>query len=285
MASVQVPQGTIDYREEGSGPPVVLIHGLLLDERFWDELVPKLSDRFRVIVPTMPLGCHRTPMNEDADLTTQGLAKLIADFLAALDLRDVTLVGNDTGGALAHVAATRYPERVGRLVLNSCDLEKNFLPPMFKPLSLLANMPGSTFLIGQTLKFGPLQRTPNAIGWLSHKKVDPALVRSMTDPLRKDKGIQRDARKVLSGVDKSATIQAAKDLQTFDRPTLWAWAADDKFFPPDQARRIAGTMPDARFELIERSRTYTPIDQPERLATLIREFAAVRDGEAVAGRA
>ena len=273
MPSVQVPQGTISYREEGQGQPVVLVHGLLLDGRFFDEVVPKLADRFRVITPDLPLGCHKTPLNEDADLSTRGLAKLIADFLEALDLRDVVLVGNDTGGALAHVCATRHPERIGKLVLNSCDLEENFLPPMFKPLELLAGAPGSMFLIGMTLRYGPLQQLPNAIGWLSHKTVDPKLVASMSDPLRSDKGVQRDMRKVLKGIDSSATVQAAQDLRSFDKPTLWMWGADDKFFPVEQARRIAGTMPDARFEVVENSRTYTPIDQPGRFASLVADFA------------
>ena len=273
MPSVQVPQGTISYREEGQGQPIVLLHGLLLDGRFFDQVVPRLSDRFRVIALDLPLGCHKTSLNEGADLSTRGLAKLIADVLEALDLRDVVLVGNDTGGALAHVAATQHPERIGKLVLNSCDLEENFLPPMFKPLELLAGAPGSIFLIGMTLKYGPLQRLPNAIGWLSHKTVDPKLVASMTEPLRSDKGVQRDMRKVLKGIDSSATVQAAQDLRSFGKPTLWMWGADDKFFPVEQARRIAGTMSDARFEVVERSRTYTPIDQPERFASLLADFA------------
>jgi pimeloyl-ACP methyl ester carboxylesterase len=273
MPSVDLPQGTIHFREGGDGPPVVLLHGLLLDGRLFDEVVPLLRDRFRVLVPDLPLGCHRTALRPEADLSPWGVARLIADFAEALDLRDTTLVGNDSGGAYGHVSATQHPARVGRLVLSSCDLEDNFVPPMFQPLRALARVPGSSRLLGATLRFRAVQRLPNAYGWLSHKPLDPALVASMTEPLRRDAGVRRDLAKVLRGIDAAATVQAAEDLAAFDRPTLWAWGGDDRFFPVEQARRLARTMPDARFEVIPNSRTYTPIDQPERLAALIAEFA------------
>lgn len=285
MPSIELPQGTVHYRDEGRGEPLVLVHGLLVDNRVWDKVVPLLSSRFRVIAPTMPFGCHRTPMKPDADLTTAGIAKLIDDFAAALDLDGYTLIGNDTGGAWAHVSATRHPGRVGRLVINSSDLEKNFLPPMFKPLEVLAPLPGSQWLIGQVLGVRAMQRTPWAQGWLSHTPIDPEVTASSAEGLRTDPALRCDCRKLLRGFDNRLTVQAAKDLATFARPTLWAWGADDKFFPIEQARRIAATMPDARFEVIEGSRTYTPIDQPERLAELVTDFVAGRndEGPAAAG--
>jgi pimeloyl-ACP methyl ester carboxylesterase len=274
VPTVELAQGSIAYRDEGQGPPVVLVHGLFLDGRFWDQVTPRLTDRFRVIVPDFPLGAHRTAMRPDADLGSHGLARLLADFLAALELTDVTLVGNDTGGAVVHIAATRHPERIGRMVLSSCDLEENFLPPMFRPLGPISRIPGSLMATGHALRFLRLQRLPNAFGWLSKRPIDRELLASMAEPLRRDAGVRRDTRKVLTGIDSAATVQAAKDLARFDRPTLWAWAAEDRFFPPEQAERLARTMPNARYEAIPDSWTYTPIDQPERLAALIAEFAA-----------
>src|SRR6185436_18470384 len=120
MPEISLPQGTIQYRDEGHGPTVVFIHGALVDGRLWEPVVERLAPHARCVVPDLPLGSHTVPMAPDADLTPPGLAKLIADFLAALDLEDVTLVGNDTGGGLSQLVVGAHPERIGRLVLTNC---------------------------------------------------------------------------------------------------------------------------------------------------------------------
>src|ERR671922_161104 len=111
MPEITLPQGTIRYRDQGDGPPLVFVHGLLVDGRLWEPVVERL-DGHRCIVPDLPLGSHHVAMQPDADQTPTGVAKLIADLIAALDLRDVTLVGNDTGGALCQLVAARHPERL-----------------------------------------------------------------------------------------------------------------------------------------------------------------------------
>src|SRR5438874_10453979 len=97
----KLEQGTIRYRERGTGEPIVFVHGLLVNGDLWRKVVPELANDFRCITPDWPLGSHEVPMSHEADLTPTGLAKLIADFLAALALENVTLVGNDSGGALS----------------------------------------------------------------------------------------------------------------------------------------------------------------------------------------
>src|SRR5438445_13019107 len=98
--TIQLSAGPLRYVDRGSGPPVVFVHGLLVDGRLWRKVTPLLEGRVRCIVPDWPLGSHANPMNADADLTPRGVARLIDNFLEALELRDVTLVGNDTGGAI-----------------------------------------------------------------------------------------------------------------------------------------------------------------------------------------
>ena len=115
MPDVELTQGTVHYRDEGSGPIVVLIHGLLVDGTVWDRLVPALSGRVRCIVPDLPLGAHRIAMKSGADLSPPGLARLIAELLERLALQDVTLVGNDTGGGLCQLVVASHPDRLGRL--------------------------------------------------------------------------------------------------------------------------------------------------------------------------
>src|SRR3954465_12889237 len=97
---IQLPAGRPRYREAGEGPPIVFVHGYLVDRRLWDGVVDRLADRFRCLAPDWPLGGQQVAMNPDADLSPPSLARLIAEFVERLDLDDVTIVGNDSGGAI-----------------------------------------------------------------------------------------------------------------------------------------------------------------------------------------
>src|SRR5690242_4445172 len=155
MNELTIPQGTIRYREAGTGAPIVLIHGLLVNGGLWQEVMPRLAQDFRVIVPDLPLGSHELPMNRGTDLSPLGLARIIEAFLSGLGLEDVTLVGNDTGGALCQLVVVHHPERIGRLVLTPCDAFENFPPAMFRPLLAAARVPGAVYAIAQSLRPRP----------------------------------------------------------------------------------------------------------------------------------
>ncbi len=279
MPSVSLSQGSMDYREDGEGPVVVLLHGLLVNGLLWRKVVPRLADHARVIVPELPLGVHTTPMKPDADLTFPGIARHVAEFLEALDLDDVTLVGNDTGGALAQMVAADHPERIGRLVLTSCDMFDNFPPKLFRPLLVLPRVPGALTALGLAFRFKPLWRLPVAFGWLAKRPIDDDVVRAWLAPGARPE-IRRDVRKVLLGIDAAHTQRAAERLRSFDRPVLLPWAADDRFMPLEHARRFAAMVPNARVEVIPDSYTFTPEDQPDALAAHIAEF--VRESAATA---
>ncbi|HTD58049.1 MAG TPA: alpha/beta hydrolase [Solirubrobacteraceae bacterium] len=273
MNEVRLPQGTIRYRELGSGKPVVLIHGLLVNGELWREVAPRLAERFRVIVPDLPLGSHELPLNPGTDLSPLGLAKIIADFLAALDLQDVTLVGNDTGGALSQLVAVHHPERLGRLVLTPCDAYENFLPPMFRPLQVLARIPGAVFVVGQSLRPRAARRLPFAYGWLSKRPIPDDLSDAWMAPVLTSSAVRREVAAILKGISNRYTLDAARRFGEFSKPVLIAWAPEDRFFKLRYAERMAGAFPDARLERIEDSLTFVSLDQPERTASLIAAFA------------
>jgi pimeloyl-ACP methyl ester carboxylesterase len=279
--TLNLPAGRIAYAERGSGPAVVLLHGLLVDGSLWEPLVDRLSGEFRCIVPELPLGSHREAMNDDADLSPPGLAAIVAGVLDALELDDVTLVGNDTGGAISQLVATRHPERLGRLVLTPCDAYENFLPPAFRPLQVMARVPGGVNMIAQSMRLGALRRLPLAYGWLAKHGLSDELSRRWVDPALKNRAIRRDAAKVLRGISKRYTLEAAEQLERFDRPALIAWASEDRFFKLRYAQRLAEAIPDSRLETVEDSYTFMPLDQPARLADLIREFVRETSGSAV----
>ena len=212
-------------------------------------------------------------MKEGTDLSPPGLAAIVAAFLEALDLRDVTLVGNDTGGAICQLVAVNHPGRLGRLVLTPCDAYDNFLPPMFRPLQLAARVPGAVWLIAQSLRPRPARRLPLAFGWLSKRPLARDVSDAFLAPVLHDRKIRREVAAVLRGISPRHTEEAARRFGEFDKPVLLAWAPEDRFFKLRYAERLAEAFPNARLELIEDSYTYVPVDQPQRTAELIAAFA------------
>jgi pimeloyl-ACP methyl ester carboxylesterase len=255
----------------GAGPPVVFVHGALVNANLWRRVVPLLDGRTRVALD-LPLGSHIEAMPRDADLGPPALADLIADALAALELEDVTIVGSDTGGGLTQILATRRPERLGRVVLTSCDAFENFPPKLFRYVLAPARVPGAIPVAFAGLRVRRLRRLPIAYGWLSNEPPEPEAEDSYVLPVLKRGDIRRDVRKLLAGLDPRHTLDAAAKLTGFEKPVLIAWSADDRFFPPAHAERLARLIPDARLEWIEGARTFSAEDAPERLASLIAGF-------------
>jgi pimeloyl-ACP methyl ester carboxylesterase len=275
MHEIELSAGTIRYRDSGEGPTLLFIHGLLVDGMLWRKVVPQLEDRFRCVVPDWPLGSHTIPMKPSADLTPPAIAQLFAEFLDKLDLRDVTLVANDTGGALTQMLmASGRTDRIARVVLTPCDAFENFLPPMFRPLQVLARVPGAVYAVAQSLRPPPLRRLPMAFGWLTKRPVPNDVTAAWLRPAQTDKGVRRDVARLLRGIDKRYTLEAAEKLRGFDRPVLIAWATEDRVFPLEHARKLAELLPDARVEEVPDSYTFVSEDQPELVAKLVGEFAA-----------
>jgi pimeloyl-ACP methyl ester carboxylesterase len=278
MNELRLPQGTIRYRELGSGKPIVLVHGLLVNGDLWRDVAPRLAERFRVIVPDWPLGSHELALNPGADRTPRGLARIIADFIDALELEDVTLVGNDTGGALSQLVAAYHPARLGRLVLTPCDAYENFLPPMFRPLQILARIPGAVFVVGQSLRPRLARRLPFAYGWLAKRRIPDDLSDAWMAPLLSSRAIRGDVAAILKGISNRYTLDAATHFGEFTKPVLIAWAPEDRFFKLRYAERMLSAFPNARLERIEDSLTFVSLDQPARTAALIAAFAGEAAG-------
>ncbi|HYP55129.1 MAG TPA: alpha/beta hydrolase [Solirubrobacterales bacterium] len=269
---IELPAGRIRYREAGEGKPIVFVHGYLVDGRLWAGVVDRLSDRFRCIAPDWPIGSQQIAMSPDADLSPPGIASLIHDFLEKLDLQDVTIVGNDSGGAMSQVLVTRYPERIGRLVLTNCDTHENFPPGIFKTLVKIAKLPGAMAMINAPFRIGAVARA--AFRPFAKTEVPAGLIASWIEPGQRDPGVKRDLKKITLGMDNRYTLEAAEKLRGSDLPLLFAWAPEDRFFPLRYAQRLAAEAGNARIVEIPDSRTFVPIDQPQRLADEIAAFVA-----------
>ncbi|HWW67405.1 MAG TPA: alpha/beta hydrolase [Solirubrobacterales bacterium] len=268
---IELPVGTVRYREAGEGKPVVFVHGYLVDGRLWDGVVDSLADRCRCLAPDWPLGAQRVAMNPDADLSPPGIAALIAGFLEALDLSDATIVGNDSGGAMSQVLVTRHPERIGRLVLTNCDTHENFPPGIFKAMPPIAALPGGMSVLAAPFRIGAFARA--AFRPFSRNPIPAELIASWMEPGMKDPGVRHDLKKVTAGMNKRYTLEAAEKLRDSELPILLAWAPGDRFFPIKYAKRLAEATPNAHLVEIPDSNTFVPLDQPQRLAEEIAAFA------------
>ncbi len=197
---------------------------------------------------------------------------MIASFLEALDLEDVTIVGNDSGGAMSQVLVTRHPQRIGRLVLTNCDTHENFPPGMFKAMVPLAKAPGGMSAMAAPFRIGAVARA--AFKPFAKTRIPPALIASWMEPAMHDPGIRRDLKKVTVGMNKRYTLEAAQNLRGSELPILLAWAPGDKYFPISYAQRLASEAGNARIVEIADSKTFVALDQPQRLADEIAGFAA-----------
>lgn len=275
MESIELSAGTIDFEDTGGdGPVIVMLPGLLMDASLWAGVTADLRADHRCIVPTLPLGAHSHPMRADADLSPRGIAGLVAEFLELLDLRDVVLVGNDTGGAIVQLLACEGPERVGSIVLVSCDAFDNFPPGATgKTLVLTGKLAPAVFgLFMQQMRLKPMRRLPISFGWLT--KRGDAVTAGWLKPLLKQPDIRRDTVRVLRAIsaERKLMLETAERLPTFDRPALVVWAEGDRVMPPEHGRRLAELLPQGRLVEVPDSYTLVPLDQPLPLARSIRQF-------------
>lgn len=275
VGEAQLSTGRIRYRERGEGPVVVFVHGLLVNGDLWRKVVPAIADAgYRCVVPDWPLGSHEVAV-PDADLSPPGVAALIAEFLEVMQLQEVTVVANDTGGAITQLLMVNHPERIRAVVLTPSDCFERFFPPAFAPLPRLARVPGLVWALTQVVRWRALQRLPVTFGWVAKRPIPPAVVDSYLRPSRSDPAIRADLRRFLVGVHKRHTLAAAERLGDFDRPVLLAWASEEKLFPLSLAHRLQRILPNAQLEVVDDSYTFVAEDQPEALARVVVDFLGV----------
>ncbi|GGN91666.1 alpha/beta fold hydrolase [Nocardia rhizosphaerihabitans] len=269
---IVLSSGRIRYHDTGTGSPVVFVHGLLVNADLWRGVVPGLvAAGHRCLTPDWPLGSHSIPV-PDADLTPTGIADLIAEFLDALDLTDVTIVANDTGGALTQILMTRRPERIGRVVLAAVDCFEVFPPQPFASLLKVAKLPGAIAPLLAPIRWKPMQRLPLAFGLVTKHHLPREIADSYLGPARRSAAIRADLRRFAAGVDNRVTLAAAERFAEVEFPVLVVWSTEDRLFPMTLAQRLVTALPKASLRTVDDSYTFLPEDRPELLAELIVEF-------------
>ncbi len=275
MPAVDVTAGTIEYEDSGgSGPPLVLLHGLIMDGSLWRNVVGALAPEYRCILPTLPLGGHRQPMHKDADLSMGGIANILGEFLERLDLRDVTLVLSDWGGPMLLVGGER-DDRLARLVITNCEAFDN-VPPQgaARALPYVAKLPGGVAMALLPFRFDALRRLPMTYGPLSKTRVPREIMDRWFAPSLQQRAVRWDLKKyLLSAHQGRRELMAATDaLGRFARPVLVAWAPEDSLMPHRHAEQLVELFPQGQLIEIDDSYTLIPQDQPDLLAEHMLEF-------------
>jgi len=274
--SIDLDAGTIHYRESGplDGRPVVFVHGFLVDDGLWGDVPERLAtEGFHTFAATWPLGAHATPMDAGVELSPRRVARMVLDFLERLDLRDVVLVGNDTGGAICQLLLDEDSSRIGRLVLTNCDAFETFPPFPFNLLFRLMRHPGISRVVMAGMRPAGLRNGALGFGPLVKRKLGAEETAGWVRPYLDDAGVRRDTAAFLRGWRPGDLAEVSTRLDRFERPVLVAWAPEDRFFRVSLAHRLVAVFPDARLVEIPDARTFVALDQPEVVASHIARFA------------
>ncbi|OZG28686.1 alpha/beta hydrolase [Williamsia sp. 1138] len=275
MRTVELEAGTIEYREEGdpNGPPVVFTHGLLMNDHQWDLVLPLLPNGFRYLLPVLPLGAHRIPMNAGTDLTMPGMVAILSEFLSSLKLQDVTLVLSDWGGPL-FLPELSNGERISRLVICPAEAYDNF-PPGFpgKVVKVATSVPGGILFALHQFRNRVLRRTPMVLGLMAKKPISHEIIRKWTDPGIASAGVRRDVLAYCkTRFDKAALIADTEKLRDFTGPALVIWAPRTNVMRREHGEQLAKLLPKGSLAEVDDAYVLIMLDQPERTAELISEF-------------
>jgi pimeloyl-ACP methyl ester carboxylesterase len=275
LKALQLPQGPVQYLERGQGQPVVFVHGLLVDHKLWQPIVAELSQGLRCIVPNWPLGAHALAMAPTADLSVMGMTRLIADLMDALDLRDVILVGNDTGGALAQMVCAHFPERIARVVLTTCDAYDVFPPAAFAFLKWLGHVPALAWLTAQLMHhLPPLRRLPFSFGGLTDGPLDDELIEHWLRPMRTHASVRQDVCKFLRSLSNRYTQDAGDALRRFNKPVLLLWSTRSRHFPRRLAERMQREWLNTELFWIDSAGVFLSLEYAQQLVSHIKRFTA-----------
>ncbi len=277
MPSLELPSGAVRYDsygpEQSVAPPVVLVHGLLNDAAVWADVAGLLAEQgIRSYAPDWPLGSHPVPRDPDADQSPRGIARLIVEFIAALELHAVTLVGNDTGGALCQFVIDEDPSRIARLVLSNCDAFEVFPPKAFARLFAAMRSERQVAFLARLMRIRPVRQSSLGFGPLANN-LPAELTARWIRPLNENPGSIPDLAKFARAVDPGELLELSTRLHRFTGPVTLAWGTDDDAFTEELGRRLQQAFSNATFVPIPGARTLTPLDAPEALAEQIAAIA------------
>jgi pimeloyl-ACP methyl ester carboxylesterase len=281
------------YREAGSGPNLVLIHGMINSSRHWEDVAERLAGSYRVIAPDL-IG-HGDSATPRGDYSLGAHAASIRDLLATIGVERATIVGHSLGGGVAMQFFYQFPQRTERLGL----ISSGGLGDDVSPLLRAAALPGS----GALLRLASSRRVVDGLNVAgirlrasgNRKGVYLEAVARALRPLG-DEGSRRAFVETLRAViDAHGQRVSARDRLYLlgEMPTLIVWGKRDRTIPVEHGREAAAAIPNCRFEILPRAAHFPNLEDPEGLAAALGEWLASTEpfriddadwGTALAGR-
>ncbi len=245
--SVQTVSGLISYTEQGTGPVALLVHGVLLNSYLWRHQLADLSDMRRCIAVDL-LAHGDTEIAPDQDVSVTANAEMLKEFLDALHIDQVDLVGNDSGGGIAQIFAALYPERVRSLTLTDCDTHDNWPPEAFRAFLAMAAAGGLRETLETMLSDKTVYRSPQALGpaYEHPDELSNDTIEKYLRPLISTEQRTRDLQRFLAAFDNKHTLSIEAQLKTLKAPTLIVWGTDDVYFDVKWSHWLAEHIPGTR---------------------------------------
>jgi len=271
--SVQTASGRIAYTEQGAGPVALFVHGVLLNSYLWRHQLAALADVRRCIAVDL-LAHGRTEIAPDQDVSVAANATMLAEFLDALRIGEVDLVGNDSGGGIAQIFAARHPNSVRSLTLTDCDAHDNWPPEAFKPFLAMAAGGGLRGALEAMLADKKAYRSQQALGpaYERPERVSDDTIEKYLRPHLRSEHRTRDLQRFLAAFDCRHTVAIEKRLRKVAAPTLIVWGTDDVYFDLKWSRWLADAIPGTRRRVeLKGARIFFP---EERAAEFNRELRA-----------
>jgi pimeloyl-ACP methyl ester carboxylesterase len=271
--TVQTASGRISYIEQGSGPVALFVHGVLLNGHLWRHQLAGLSDIRRVIAVDL-LAHGNTEISPDQDVSVTANACMLAEFLDALKIDRVDLVGNDSGGGIAQIFAALHPLRLRSLALTNCDTHDNWPPEAFKPFLKMAAEGGLRDALDAMLADKHVFRSPQALGlaYQHPEQVSDDTIDTYLRPLVRSKQRTQDFQRFLAAFDNAHTVKIEPLLRRLAAPTLIVWGTDDIYFDVKWSRWLAETIPGTRKRMeLRDARIFFPEERWTELNQELRE--------------
>jgi len=272
--SVQTASGRISYVEQGSGPVALFVHGVLLNGYLWRHQLGELSDIRRVIAVDL-LAHGDTEITADQDVSVTANAKMLSEFLEALGIDKVDIVGNDSGGGISQIFSALYPEKVRSLTLTNCDTHDNWPPEAFKPFVAMVAAGGLRGTLEAMLSNKDVYRSPGALGpaYEHPEKVTDETIETYMRPFVASEQRTRDLERFVLAFDNKHTVSIEPKLKTLKAPTLIVWGTDDVYFDVKWSHWLSETIPGTvRRVEFEGARIFFPEERPQDFCNELRAF-------------
>jgi pimeloyl-ACP methyl ester carboxylesterase len=278
---VDIPYGSISYVEQGAGPVALFVHGVLLNSYLWRHQLAGLCDVRRCIAVDL-MGHGDTEISAAQDVSATANAHMLAQFLDALKIDRVDLVGNDSGGGICQIFAALYPQRIRSLVLTNCDAHDNWPPEAFKPFVAMVASGGLPETLKAMLADKSIYRSPQALGPAYERpdSVSDDTIETYLRPHLRSPQRTHDLERFVNAFVYCHTVEIEAGLKRFRAPTLIAWGTDDIYFDLKWSQWLENAIPGTRRRVeLESARIFFPEERSREFNDEVRAHWATLSGE------